>query len=69
MRQVLTKGTGINLFDASVRESLGLLYGYRYTSLLKMVVWSHVRPWCSFVEKRVLSLCLENSMSSSWPRL
>ena len=61
MRQVLFKGAGINLFEASVRESRGFLYGYR-SSLHKMAVWSDVRPWCSLVEMRVLSLCLENSM-------
>ena len=69
MREILFKGAGVNIFDASVRESRGVLYGYRYISLHKMAVWSDVRPWCSFVEMRVLLLCLENSMSSSWPRL
>ena len=69
VRQVLFKGAGVNIFDAPVRESRRVLYWYRYVSLHKRAVWSDVRPWCSFVEMRVLSLCLENSMSSSWPRL
>ena len=61
MREILFKGAGVNLFDASVQKRFRFLYRYRlYTSSLhKMAVWSDVSPWCSFVEMRMLSLCLE----------
>ena len=65
----------------SVREILSILLRHWYekvsgfcagtytSSLHKMAVWSEVSPWCSFVEMRMLSLCLENTKSSRWPWL
>ena len=47
----------------------GLCTGTDTSSLHKMAVWSDVSPWCSFVEMRMLPLCLENTKSSRWPWL
>ena len=55
----MVKGAGVNLFEASVREVSGFCTGTDTSSLHKMAVWSDVSPWCSFVEVRMLSLCLE----------
>ena len=46
----------------------GFSTGTDTPSLHKMAVWSDdVSPWCSCVEMRMLSLCLENTKSSRWP--
>ena len=37
----------------------GFCRGTDTSSLHKMAVWSDVSPCCSFVEMRMLSLCLE----------
>ena len=47
----------------------GFCTGTDASSLHKMAVWSDVSPWCSYVEMRMLSLCLENTKSSRWPWL
>ena len=65
VREILFKGAGVNLFEASVR-SFRFLYGYRY---IKFAQDGCVVRWCSFVEMRMLSLCLENTKSSRWPWL
>ena len=72
MIEILFKGAGVNLFVASVRKSFRFLYGYRYINLIKFaqdgcVVRCQGSPWCSFVDMRMLSLCLENTKSSRWP--
>ena len=59
MREILLKSAGVNFFEASVRESFRLCRGIDTSSLHKMAVWSDVSPCCSFVEMRMLSLCLE----------
>ena len=69
MREILFKGTGVNLFEASVRKSFRFCTGTDTSSLHKMAVWSDVSPWCNFVAVRMLSLCLENTKSSRWPWL
>ena len=38
----------------------GVCTGTDTSSLHKTAVWSDVSSWCSFVEMRMLSLCLEN---------
>ena len=54
MREILFKGAGANLFEASVRESFRLLYGYRYIKFAQdgcvvrcksMVYFSIVMEW------------------------
>ena len=42
----------------------GFCTGTDTIRLHKMAVWSDVSPWCSFVEMRMLSLCLEKTKSS-----
>ena len=59
MREILFKGAGVNLSEASVRKVSGFCSGTDTASLHKMAVWSDVSPWCSSVEMRMLSLCLE----------
>ena len=45
----------------------GFCTGTDTSSLHKMAVWSDDCPWCSFIEMKMLSLCLENTKSSRWP--
>ena len=68
---ILFKGAGINLFEAIFFFFFksGFCTGTDTSSLHKMAVWSYVSPWCSFVEMRMLSFCLENTKSSRWPWL
>ena len=70
MREILFKGAGVNLFEASVQKRFSFFCtGTDTSSLHKMAVWSDVSPWRNFVEVRMLSLCLENTKSSRWPWL
>ena len=69
MREILFKGAGVNLFEASVQKRFRFLYRYRYIKFAQDGCVSDVSPWCNFVEVRLLSLCLENTKSSRWPWL
>ena len=53
-------------FRYRYEKVLGFCTGTNASSLHKMAVWSDASPWCSFVEMRMLSLCLENAKSSRW---
>ena len=69
MREILFKGA-VSIFLRHRYEKVsGFCTGTDTSSLHKMAVWSDVSSWCSFVEMRMLSLCLENTKSSRWPWL
>ena len=46
MREILIKGAGVNLFEASIRESSVPVQntGTETSNLHKMAVWSDVKP-------------------------
>ena len=45
----------------------GFCTGTDTSSLHKTAVWSDVSPWSSFVETRLLSLCVENTKVKQMP--